>query len=224
MKNYLILKLQGPMQSWGEHSFEGLRPSSYVPTRSAILGLLGACSGVRRENKSRQQELADGLGMAIRVDKRSQPDQKDKFLMQQKLTDYHTIKNARKNYRGLKSHETIQTWREYLVDAEFTIVLWEHQGASLILEKLEKALKQPVFTPYLGRRSCPIARPLFGKRLQAENEFKALEQVVPIGGEIYSETPGKVRSLKVRDVPMIQQPRQFASRVVYVYGGSHVSE
>jgi CRISPR system Cascade subunit CasD len=110
------------------------------------------------------------------------------------------------------------------VDAEFTVAIWEHLSGSLILENLEKALKQPVFTPYLGRRSCPIARPIFEKRLQAENEFNALEQVAPIDGEIYSESPGDVRSLKVRDVPIVHQPRQFASRIVYVYGGNHVSE
>ena len=224
MKDYLILKLQGPMQSWGEHSFEGLRPSSYVPTRSAVLGLLGSCLGVHREDKVRQMELADGLGMAIRVDKRSLPDQKGKFLMQQKLTDYHTIKNARLEYRGLKSHETIQTWREYVLDSEFTLAVWERQNAPPILEDLQKAVKKPVFTPYLGRRSCPIARPLFEKRVQAKDEFAALEQVTPTGGPVYSETPGKVRSLKVRDVPMIRQPRQFASRVVFVYGGRNVPE
>jgi len=224
MKDYLILKLQGPMQSWGEHSFEGLRPSSYVPTRSAVLGLLGACLGVRRDDKSYQQHLSDGIGMAVRVDKRYLPDEKDKLLMQQKMTDYHTVKNARKEYRGVKFHETIQTWREYLLDAEFTLVVWERQGTHHILDDLEKLIKKPIFTPYLGRRCCPIARPLFERRIKANDEFEALKQVAPIGGEIYSETPGKVRSLKVRDVPMVHQSRQFASRIVYVYGGSHVSE
>ncbi len=53
---------------------------------------------------------------------------------------------------------------------------------------------------------------------------KAFSTVAPVGGEIYSETPGKVRSLKVRDVPLIHQPRQFASRLVYAYGGDYVPE
>lgn len=224
MKDYLILKFQGPMQAWGEHTFEGLRPSSYVPTRSAVLGLMGACLGVRREDKSRQAELADSLGIAVRVDRRTLPDDKNKILMQQKMTDYHTIKKARREYRGLKSHDTIQTWREYLMDAEFTLVCWQRQGTSHILEKLEQAVKKPVFTPYLGRRSCPIVRPLFEKRIQADDEFAALNQVAPVGGEVYSETPAKVRSIKVRDVPMVHQPRQFASRTVYVYRGDYVPE
>lgn len=224
MKDYLILKLQGPMQSWGEHSFEGLRPSSFVPTRSAVIGLLAACLGIRREQKERHEALAVNLGMAVRVDLRPSPDHNGKMLIHQKMTDYHTIQNARKDYHGTDFHETIQTWREYIMDAEFTVTLWERQVGSALIDSLEQAVKKPCFTPYLGRRSCPIARPLFETRVKAENEFSALKTVAPSGGEIYSETPGKVRSMKVRDVPLIHQPRQFASRIVYVYGGDHVPE
>lgn len=224
MKDYLILKLQGPMQSWGEHSFEGLRPSSFIPTRSAVIGLLAACLGIRREQKERHGSLADNLGMAVRVDHRPSPDNDGKLLIHQKMTDYHTIQNARKDYHGTDFHETIQTWREYIMDAEFTVALWERQADQNMLDSFEQAVKKPYFTPYLGRRSCPIARPLFETRVKAENEFAALNTVAPAGGEIYSETPGKVRSMKVRDVPLIHQPRQFASRIVYVYGGDHVPE
>lgn len=224
MKEYLILKLQGPMQAWGEHSFEGLRPSNYVPTRSAVIGLLGACLGIKREEKNRYKELVDSIGMAVRVDMRKSPDNEDKGLMQQKMTDYHTVKNARKDYHGLSSHETIQTWREYLMDAEFTVAIWARGDDGGFIGKLDQAVKQPYFTPYLGRRSCPIARPLFERRLNADNEFDALGKVSPVGGEIYSETQGKVRSLKVRDIILVHQPRQFASRIVYVYGGDYVPE
>lgn len=224
MNDYLILKLQGPMQAWGEHTFEGLRPSSYVPTRSSVLGLLGACKGVRRQDRAGLRELEENIALAVRVDGRAMPEDGSRFLTQQKLTDYHTVKNAREDYRGLKSHETIQTWREYLMDAEFTVAVWQRMPEPKLLDKLEQAVKKPFFTPYLGRRSCPIARPLFERRITVENEFAALTQVPPAGGEIYSETPGDVRSLKVRDVPLIQRPRQFASRIVYVYGGGHVSE
>lgn len=224
MKNYVVLKLQGPMQAWGEHSFEGLRPSSYVPTRSSVLGLLGACMGIRREEKNKQKELAERIAMAVRVDRRVSPERSGSFLTQQKLTDYHTIKDARENYRGLKRHETIQTWREYILDSEFTVAVWMRESDSTLLEKLEQAVRFPIYTPYLGRRSCPLARPLFEKKIIAANEFAALETVAPPGGEIYSETPGQVRSLKVRDVPITNLKRQFASRIVYVYGGGHVSE
>jgi len=215
MNEYLILKLQGPMQAWGEHSFEGIRPSGNIPTRSALLGLLGACFGIGRNEMNKLQALADSVGFAVRRDER--------FPMV-KITDYHTVQDARVEYAGLKSHETIQTWREYLLDAQYTVAVWNHDGALVTLDNLEAAIKCPVFTPYLGRRSCPLARPLIEKRLQAENAQEALGCVEPQGGVIFSEEPGDVRMIRVRDVPLIHQPRQFASRNLYVYGGDNVSE
>ena len=46
MPRYLILRLDGPMQAWGTHTFEDFRPSNLFPTRSGLLGLLGACLGI----------------------------------------------------------------------------------------------------------------------------------------------------------------------------------
>lgn len=46
MQDYLILQLNGPMQSWGLPTFEGIRPSAPFPGRSGLLGLLGACLGI----------------------------------------------------------------------------------------------------------------------------------------------------------------------------------
>jgi len=226
MGDYLILKLHGPMQAWGEHTFEGLRPSANFPTRSGILGLLGACFGIARNERDRLQALADGVGMAVRLDSRvvTRHDGTTRQLRMVKMTDYHTVKDAREDYSGLKSHETIQTWREYLYDAEFTVSLWCRTNSLVNLDDLEKAVKRPFFTPYLGRRSCPISRPLFHSRISALNELEALKGVAPHGGTIYSEEKADVRMKRVRDVPLIHQPRQFGGRNLYVHGGEHVPE
>lgn len=226
MRDYLILKLQGPMQAWGEHTFEGTRPSANFPTRSALLGLLGACLGIRRNDYSRLQQLADSVCFAVCKE--------DRFLVKRsgrkvplpsaKFTDYHTVLNAREDYIGLKSHKIIQTWREYLYDAAFTIAVWNTDEASITLDALERAIKTPQFTPYLGRRSCPLSRPLFEARHPAENSVAALRCVASEPGAIYSEERGDVRTIRMRDVPLVKQQRQFTSRNVYVYGGTDVSE
>ncbi len=218
MRDFLILKLQGPMQAWGEHTFEGLRPSGNFPTRSGILGLLGACLGIRRTELDRLRGLAGSVGIAVRRDER-----KDRRIM--KITDYHTVKDARVEYSGLKSHETIQTWREYLLDARFTAAIWNHEGAVISLDTIEEAVKKPFFTPFLGRRSCPLTRPLFEKRLTADDPINALRKIEPHSGTIYSDEGAEdTRRLRVRDVPIVRQPRQFTDRNVFVYGGDHVPE
>ena len=226
MQEYLILRLQGPMQSWGEHTFEGKRPSGNFPTRSGLLGLLGACLGIRRNDRARLQQLADSIGFAVLKE--------DRFVVNGfgkkvplpiiKTTDYHTVRDAREDYVGLKSHETIQTWREYLFDAAYTAAIWNTDTAYISLNELEQAVKAPLFTPYLGRRSCPLSRPLYETRVNAENACSALRQSVSTCGTIYTEEEGVVRTIRVRDVPLINRPRQFAGRNVYIYGGSYVSK
>lgn len=224
MRDYLILKLQGVMQAWGEHTFEGLRPSTNFPTRSALVGLLAACLGIDRNNRKQQQALADSFLYAVRQD-----ETEHKLV---KMMDYHTVKDAREDYVGLKSHETIITQREYLLDAVFTVAIWNTDAAEYSLDQLKVAVCQPRYTPFLGRRSCPITRPLYEDLVKAINSDEALKLIEPITGVIYSEEDlleilgrNKHRH-RVRDVPLPNQPRQFASRMVYVYGkeNSHVSE
>ncbi len=206
MREHLILKLQGPMQAWGRESFEGLRPSELFPGRSTLLGLLGACLGVERTDQDRQQTLAGSVSFAVRVDKQGQ-----------KMTGYHTVKNAREDYRGLKSHDTIQTWREYWQDACYTVAVWNNAEAVVVLSEIAQAVKQPIYTPVLGRRSCPLARPLFETVLFAESALSALVQIGSNQGAIYSEEDSAGAILmKKRDVPIIHQPRQFASRTLFM--------
>lgn len=104
MEDFLILKLQGPMQAWGEHSFEGTRPSGNFPTLSALLGLLGACLGIRRNEYGHLQQLADSVHFAVRKEVRHVKTGADSTrpLTVIKMTDYHTVQDARQNYSGLK--------------------------------------------------------------------------------------------------------------------------
>ena len=209
MRQHLILKLEGPMQSWGKHSFEGLRPSEAFPGRSALLGLLGACLGIEREDREGQRQLAASVGFAVRCDLGEH--------RPLKMTDYHTVKDARVDYQGLKSHETIQTWREYWQDAKYTVAIWNLPEAGVSLQQLQAAVCKPVFTPVLGRRSCPLVRPLFEAITEAKDALTALSQIAPVAGMVYSEEgQSGQRQLQLRDVPIIEQPRQFATRRVYV--------
>ena len=132
------------------------------------------------------------------------------------------------DYKGLKSHETIQTWREYWQDASYTVAIWEQKNAVISLNQLANALHKPIFTPFLGRRSCALARPLFESVIEKESALRALESVDPFVGTVYSEEgESNHMQLQKRDVPIVHQPRQFATRRVYVQqsrGGSHVPE
>ena len=62
----LLLKFAGPLQSWGTGSHFETRHTDRYPSKSAVVGYLGAGLGYRR-NDDRIQDL-NYLQYAVRVD------------------------------------------------------------------------------------------------------------------------------------------------------------
>lgn len=232
MPNFLILKLDGPMQAWGDHTYEDFRPSRDFPTRSGLLGLLAACLGIEREDTDSQVRLADSVEFSVRADLAVfRPEQHERGGRTVKrsaarLADFHTVLAARlvkrePNGTPKANPNPVVSRREYLYDARFTVAVGQRDEAAFPLETIEVYLRKPVYTPSLGRRSCPLARPLLDSEnfmVEAENGIEALGMVAPVGGSIYAETTsGEGKPMVVRDIPMHRNKRQFATRKVYVH-------
>lgn len=132
----LLLRLAGPLQSWGAGSKFDIRQTENQPTKSGVIGLLAAALG-----KKRDADLSDlnELHFGIRAD---QPG----MLLQ----DFHMVRKDDKI--------SYVTRRYYLSDAIFLVGL-ESNDKNFLLE-LEEALHHPVFPLFLGRRSCPPTLPL----------------------------------------------------------------
>jgi len=220
MPHFLILRLDGPMQAWGTHTFEDFRPSNLFPTRSGLLGLLGACLGIDRRDHVGLEQLAASVEFTVRVDRSALRPELDKSASKAavKLPDFHTVLAARK-VDGSANKNPVVSRREYLFDAAFTVAVGEKSGASVSLETIAHALRRPCFTPVLGRRACPIARPLLDcGPLDAADAKTALANVQPTGGMIYAEGEwDSEQPLQIRDVPMHGRHRQFGTRRVYVH-------
>ena len=208
MNDYLILKLQGPMQSWGGHTYEDYRPSEGFPTRSGVVGLLGACLGIDREEKQRLLELAANISMAVRADELS--------VGITRMTDFHTIQDARK-VDGKPNKNPVISRREYLCDASFTIAVQVKAGSEFTTDDISEAVQLPVYTLFLGRRSCPVSRPLYEKRVKATTFTQALMRIAPGRGLIYSDVDeDSDGQIELRDVPLGRH-RQFTTRRVYIH-------
>lgn len=136
MSKVLVLRLAGPMQSWGSSSRFTRRSTEAFPTKSGIVGLLAAAQGRRRTDPI--EDLAN-LRMAARVD---QPGEL--------LRDFHT---AHREGSSMPLSD-----RFYRADAVFVAFV---EGSAELIEGLAEALRRPVFPLYLGRRSCPPTMPLF---------------------------------------------------------------
>jgi len=138
------------MQAWGnQESKFVIRRTTDAPTKSGVLGLLCAAMGVPRVEASRERlPRLVALQMAVRCDRPGIH-----------WWDYHTVgagMRMRTAEGGMKA-DTMLTRREYLCDASFLVVL---QGDPPVIEELAGALRNPVWPLYLGRKCCPVSRPV----------------------------------------------------------------
>jgi CRISPR system Cascade subunit CasD len=205
MPEYLLFRLYGPMASWGEIAVGESRHSAVYPSRSALVGLLGAALGVGRDDDDAQHALSVGYRFAVKVESAGVP-----------LRDYHTVQTppTRKNVKhrtraqelgNARTLETLLSEREYRCDA-LAVVAVEAQNASRwTLEELAAALRRPVYPLYLGRKSCPPALPLAPRVVSAANlqeafaaRQRSLLALTRAHGETDAEWPAREDSRVLR--------------------------
>lgn len=151
----VLLQLVAPMQSWGSRSRFDDRDTEREPTKSGVLGLVASALG--RPRSADVSDLA-ALRFGVRVDRAGQL-----------RTDYHTAQEG---------GATAVTRRHYLADAAFLVGL---EGEAELLERIDEALRNPVWPPFLGRKSFPPSRPLFvDGGVQARSLQDALNDHPPV--------------------------------------------
>lgn len=225
MPRFLLLKLDGVMQGWGGHTYEDWRPAELFPTRSGLLGMLAACLGIDRQDSVGLNRLAQSVTFAVRADHRL--GRNGERLPSVRACDYHTILDARK-VDGKPNEYPVQSQRWYLYDAPFTVAVQQAADAPVPLDRVAAALVAPVYTPFLGRRSCPLGRPLLdpgqSSILEADSFQSALAKSLPGGDVVYAERHemASEHKLRVRDVPMYGRTRRFATRDVHIVVGKGV--
>lgn len=137
----LLLRLEGPMQSWGYRSRFDYRDTALEPTRSGVIGLICAAMGIARGEEILRFEC---IRMGVRVDKEGRPER-----------DYHTALGVIK--ADGKGTDTVVSYRDYLADASFTVGL---QSEDLqLLRNIADALQRPQWPLFLGRKAFPLAVP-----------------------------------------------------------------
>ena len=168
MSQLLLLRLEGPLQSWGGRSRWDVRDTEAEPTKSGLVGLLGCALGYGRGDVRLVEELDAGLRLGVRTEAPGRI-----------LEDYQTItdflptaagdfkvlggtKSAKALRADPEAHPaTIISPRFYLEDAAFLAVL---EAAALappdLLARCASALQNPCWPLFLGRRACVPSRPV----------------------------------------------------------------
>jgi CRISPR system Cascade subunit CasD len=151
----LLLRLTGPLQSWGEHSHFNDRDTAAFPTRSGILGLLAAALG--RTRTKLVDDLAR-LSVTVRIDRPGVH-----------LRDLHTVGGGLPADRTVTTADggkrpgdtgTLLSHRHYLADAAFTAAITIPSPDAGLLDQCADALRSPRWPLFLGRRACPPEGPL----------------------------------------------------------------
>jgi CRISPR system Cascade subunit CasD len=153
MANTLFLRLEGPMQSWGERSRWSVRDTASEPTKSGIVGLLGCALGIQEDEPLRQLSLQ--LRMGVRCDRSG-------VL----LRDYHTVVGGVLSAEGkvkinanTKEPETVVSERFYLCDASFLVAVQASDPD--LIACLAQGVQAPRWPVFLGRKSCVPSLPIY---------------------------------------------------------------
>ncbi|WLQ37240.1 type I-E CRISPR-associated protein Cas5/CasD [Streptomyces castrisilvae] len=215
----LLLRLTGPLQSWGLHSHFNERDTAAFPTRSGIIGLLASALGRRRG-----QPIDDltRLHLTVRTDRPG--------IM---LRDLHTVGGGLPAKATVTTAEgkkrpgdtgTLLTHRYYLADAAFTaaLTLPQHNAESAaFLDLCAGALRAPRWPLHLGRRSCPPEGPLLlGQSNDALHHLIHLPlAALPARGQAGEDRPVEF----LADRPLTNLPVQDRMISTISEDGSHPS-
>ncbi len=171
MQPFLIFGLTASLGAMGELAGHERRGVLLWPGRSALIGLMAAALGIRRDGDFSALEALD---VTVGLYDSGAP-----------LRDYHTVETvpsaavkapnsrpeALRAARG-RTNTTI-TLRDYRTGPFFGVAV-----AGSGLGPLAEALNAPAFTLYLGRKSCPLAAPPGARLIEAEGPEAALAQLI----------------------------------------------
>jgi CRISPR system Cascade subunit CasD len=200
----LLLRLVGPMQSWGTQSHFTIRDTEREPSKSGVIGLL--CAALGRPRSASLDDLTM-LKMGVRVD--GEGTVKREFQIAQNVL---TAKGSTK--------KSVTSFRYYLSDAAFLVGL---QGDDSLLGKLQNALHKPHWALYLGRKSFVPALPswLPDGLQQGKGLLEALKTYPPLIERYANPVRFVIEDAQgdqiCQDVPLSFAKREFSTRRVRTF-------
>ncbi len=236
MNKYILLWLEGPLQSWGYNSKFGRRETLVFPTKSAIYGMFLAAMGKRGEQKEFLETIAGYKQTVISYSKSHKKNKADDLFttnsyLPKLLTDYHMIGSGYDNkdpWQNLlipkKRDGTTPntggakiTYRYYLQDAKFSVI---QEMESSLAEKISQALYNPTFEISLGRKSCVPTEFInqgvfdsYNDALEQANQIKNRKELIEQFRVFEEEGLGEQFILD--DVPLqFGQFKKYKSRIV----------
>ena len=183
--NWLNLRFEAPMVSFGGDSIDAYRVIRNVPAQSMLTGLLANALGWTRTMRQEHDDLQRRIRFAMAWDSLPGP---------RIFVDYQTAKLSGRTKvwttRGVPVgraggaatyHGSHQKWVQYHADARIALVLTvKDPGGAPALEQIATALQRPARPLFLGRKACPPASPIFRGMLEGPKDaVSALKVALP---------------------------------------------
>ena len=209
MAEMVILRLEGILQSWGEEAKWIYRTTATFPSKSAIVGLIGAAMGIQRGDEY-LKVLSEKIRVGIRAD-RSGIIIED-FQTTTGMPELFTANHAK---RG-KDSNTIINPHYYLNDASFLVVIETDEETA---EAIAKSFTDPVWPAYLGRKNCVPSCPVFVSVEEYPDILSALN-AIPLSERADKKIQFEIeepmdKSTSLTRADLIAGNREFARRRVW---------
>lgn len=224
---FLLLWLEGNLQSWGSNSKFSRKDTERFPTKSGVYGLLLAALGA----SGPQRELLDGLSKCnLSVLSFDNGKQAPDLLMDFQMVgsgfdiedDWQSLMVPKKKDGTTPvGGGSKMTYRYYIQNGHFAAILELPDEYS---EMFSKALSDPVFELYLGRRNCPPTDFIFrGEYATFDEAFDKANEIskekdLSLAFSVYEKSSGKTgEEVVINDVPVcFGEEKQYRDRTVVV--------
>ena len=217
---YVLLWLEGPLQSWGYDSRFGRRESLNFPTKSGVLGIILAAMGAGGEQRELLFQLSQYRQTVLSYVRLS-------ISKPVQLRDFHMVGSGydtSDKWQNLLVPKTEDgkssvgggsksTHRAYIQDGAFAVVI---EAEEHLASHIASALQDPVWDISLGRKSCPpsdiVPRGVFDSfdsACQAAEDI-AIQKNRRKDFVVYDEVLEDGEQLSLSDVPL-----QFGVQKIY---------
>lgn len=224
---FLLLWLEGPIQSWGYDSRFNRRDTLNFPTKSALLGMICSAMGMKGEQTS---FLAKFSQLDLQVNAFGMPDNADALS----LADFHMVGSGyddKDDWESMMIPKTSEgkkavgggsklTYRYYLQDMVFACIM---ELPCDLSDQIVRAFHEPIWDIYLGRKCCVptefVYQGLYDSKEEGINAAMSLASIkskkqkfVVLQGEHEGE-----EKLILNDIPIcFGENKKYKDRVVTI--------
>lgn len=215
MKRHIILALDAPLMSFGDHSIDARVPTARFPAVSAISGMIANALGYNRAQIDALSRLQRRLRFAARIERApagiaplSDFQTADLQADDRAWTTRGQPEGRRGSPATYKGSASAINTREYHADAIVVLAArLDPADEPPTLSDIAQALIKPVHAPYIGRKSCIPADRLYRGETIGETTLSAL-----LAAPLITERPAEIAVMwrEGEGAPGIEPERAYA--------------